>query len=73
MLETRSVYAVDLEVRQVGERPTITGRFPYNSLATTSNTGRRRKERFAPKAFEFVLSPNPPKDRDGRCEDSGRG
>ena len=58
MLETRSVYAVDLEVRQVGERPTITGRFPYNSLATTSNTGRRRKERFAPKAFEFVLRPD---------------
>ena len=58
MVETHGVYAVDLEVRQVGERPVISGRFPYNCLATTSNAGRQRKERFAPKAFEFVLRPD---------------
>ena len=58
MLETRGVYAVDLEIRQEGERPTITGRFPYNSLATVSNAGRRRKERFSPGAFDYVLRPD---------------
>ena len=58
MLEIRSVYAVDLEVRQAGERPVISGPFPYNSLAITSNGGRQRKERFAPGAFEYVLRPD---------------
>lgn len=58
MLETRGVYAVDLEVRQEGERPTITGRFPYGSKATVSNSGRRRKEEFSPGAFEYVLRPD---------------
>jgi HK97 family phage prohead protease len=34
----------------------LTGRFPYNSVAVLSDggrTGRPRKERFAPRAFEF--------------------
>ncbi len=59
MLETRGVYLdAEIEIRQEGERPVIAGRFPYNSLATVSNTGRRRKERFSPGAFEFVLRPD---------------
>lgn len=46
-LETRSVYALDLEIRQ-GERPVIAGRFPYGGLAII---GTRRQERFLPGAF----------------------
>ena len=48
MLETRGVYAVDLEIRQDGERPVIAGRFPYGGLAII---GARRQERFLPGAF----------------------
>ncbi len=48
MLETRGVYAVDLEIRQDGERPIITGRFPYGGLAII---GARRQERFMAGAF----------------------
>ena len=55
MLETRGVYAVDLEVRQDGERPTITGRFPYGSMATIAASGRRQRERFSPGAFAPAL------------------
>ena len=58
MLETRSVYDVELEVRQQGAVPTITGRFPYGSKATVSNAGRRRKEEFSPGSFEYVLRPD---------------
>ncbi len=53
MLETRSVYAVDLEIRQDGERPIITGRFPYGGLAII---GTRRQERFLPGAFRPGLA-----------------
>ena len=49
MLETRSIYAVDLEIRQDGERPVIVGRFPYGGLAII---GTRRQERFLPGAFK---------------------
>jgi len=46
-----------LEVRQEGDGSrTLRGRFPYGETATLSDGGRRgrpRKERFAPKAFEF--------------------
>ena len=52
MLETRSVYAVDLEIRQDGERPVIAGRFPYGGLAII---GTRRQERFLPGAFKPSL------------------
>ena len=52
MLETRSVYAVDLEIRQDGERPVIAGRFPYGGLAII---GTRRQERFLPGAFRAGL------------------
>ena len=55
MLETRGVYAVDLEIRQDGERPTIAGRFPYGGLATIAASGRRRRERFSPGAFAPAL------------------
>ena len=52
MLETRGVYAVDLEIRADGERPIIAGRFPYGGLAVI---GTRRQERFLPGAFAATL------------------
>ena len=48
-METRSIYAGDLEIRQDGERPVIVGRFPYGGLAVI---GTRRQERFLPGAFK---------------------
>ena len=46
-----------LSVRQNGDGShTLEGRFPYGSTATLSDGGRRgrpRKERFAPRAFEY--------------------
>ena len=54
-LETRAVYLADLEVRQTGARPEIHGNFRYDGIATIANTGRRRKERFAPGAFTYSI------------------
>ena len=53
-LETLAVYLADLEVRQEGGRPEIRGNFRYDGVATIANTGRRRKERFAPGAFSLL-------------------
>ena len=36
-----------LEIRQDGDTPVLTGKFPLNTTATVSNRGRARKERFA--------------------------
>lgn len=55
-LETRSVYPVDLELRQDGDRPVIAGAFPYGAQATIASRGRVRKERFEPRAFDFVVN-----------------
>ena len=52
--ETRSVYELEIEVRQEGRE--IVGSFPYNGMATTSNRGRVRKETIAPHAFEFAIN-----------------
>ena len=54
-METRSVYPVELELRQEGERPVLTGRFTYGAQATIASTGRVRKERFRPRAFEYAV------------------
>lgn len=54
-LETRSIFPVELELRQDGRRPVIAGRFPYGQQATIAATGRVRKERFAPHAFQFAV------------------
>lgn len=35
-----------LEIRQDGDRPVLTGKFPLNTTATIRSTGRVRKERF---------------------------
>ena len=51
-METRSVYLVDLELRQEGERPVIAGRFPYGGLAVI---GTRRQERFMAGVFAASL------------------
>ena len=50
------LYKADIEVRQEGERPIISGRFPYMSTATISSRGRVRKERFRPRAFRFSVT-----------------
>lgn len=47
-----------LEVRRGRTSTTLAGRFPYNSLAVLSDGGRRgrpKKERFAPRAFEYRI------------------
>lgn len=56
MLETRLIFPTErLEVRQLGGRPTITGRFPYKSLAVMSDRGAVRKETIEPGAFAYTL------------------
>ena len=40
------VWPGELEIRQEGERPVLTGRFPYDVTATVAKAGRTRKERF---------------------------
>ena len=48
------IYDCDaLEVRQRGR--SIGGSFPYNKLAVTRNSGRVRKERFAPGSMAFAI------------------
>ena len=44
-----------LELRQVGGVSRLVGRFPYGRLATIQDRGRVRKERFAPRAFDYAL------------------
>lgn len=56
MLETRLIFPTErLEVRQLGGRPTISGRFPYRSLAVLSDRGAVRKESIEPGAFAYTL------------------
>jgi HK97 family phage prohead protease len=46
----------ELELRAAGKGKRLAGRFPYNSTAVLSDggrTGRPRKERFKPRAFEY--------------------
>ena len=57
-METRAVYAGELELRQAGRR--LAGRFPYSQrsgdrMATVMNKGRVRKERIAPDAFGWQI------------------
>ena len=48
-------WAGTLELRQLDGNRELTGVFPYNSLATMSDRGRTRKERFRPRAFSFAI------------------
>ena len=41
--------------RRGGGGRTLTGSFPYGKMATRSDSGRVRKERFASRAFSFAL------------------
>ena len=52
-LETRTVWPVELELRQAGRE--LVGRFPYGSMATMASRGRIRKERFTPRAFRYSV------------------
>lgn len=54
-LETRH-FAGTLEIRQ---GRILAGRFPYGSLATVSDRGRRRKETIRPRAFRFAIEEEP--------------
>ena len=55
-MDNRTIWAANrLEVRQQGGRPTIVGRFLYNTLATMADRGTVRKETILPGAFEFAL------------------
>ena len=47
--------AAKLEIRRSGGVSTLSGRFNYGSTATIRDRGRRRKERFAPRAFRFAI------------------
>ena len=44
-----------LEIRQVGGARLLSGTFHYNSLGTTSDRGRVRKESFSSRAFRFAI------------------
>ena len=45
----------ELEIRQVGGARLLSGIFNYNSVGTTSDRGRVRKESFASRAFRFAI------------------
>ena len=52
-LETRHAIDGELEIRQDGRK--LFGRFPYETLATTSDRLRTRKETFSAGAFRFSV------------------
>ena len=58
-MENPTEYAVlvgSIEVRRRGGGgKSLFGSFPYGKMATRSDSGRIRKERFAPRAFSFAL------------------
>ena len=58
-MENLNEYAVlvgSIEIRRGGGGGRIfSGSFPYSKMATRSDSGRVRKERFAPRAFSFAL------------------
>ena len=50
------IWTGELEIRQVGGVSRMVGSFAYNSMATVSDRGRVRKERFSPGAFAFSIN-----------------
>ena len=52
-LEHRGWYETGLELRQEGRE--LVGSFPYGQLATISNVGTVRKERFMPGTFKYSI------------------
>ena len=54
MLETRAAWPVELELRRSGR--SIFGSFRYGATATVADRGRRRKESFAPQAFDYAVN-----------------
>ena len=53
-LERRPVWPLELELRRAGR--SIFGSFRYGATATVADRGRRRKESFAPQAFDFAVN-----------------
>ena len=58
-IETRGVWPVELEVRRRGGGATLYGLFRYGATAVVADRGRRRKESFAPRAFDFAVNQEP--------------
>ena len=50
------IYDGKLEIRQVKGASVINGVFKYGDTAVIADRGRRRKERFSPRAFEFAIN-----------------
>ena len=48
-----------LEIRQLGGARLLSGTFNYNSLGTTADRGRVRKESFSSRAFRFAIDQEP--------------
>ena len=49
------IFEGNLEVRARGNRRVLSGKFPYGATATIRNTGRARKERFAPESMSWQV------------------
>ena len=49
------IFDGELEVRARGAGRILTGRFPLGATATVRNTGRARKERFAPESMSWQV------------------
>ena len=54
-MEGYAAWPGELEIRQFGGARSIVGTFRYNSIATTNDRGRVRKESFASRAFRFAI------------------
>ena len=54
-LETRAWWPVELELRQDGRHPIISGSFPYGQVGVISDRGSVRKELFEPGAFDHSV------------------
>ena len=58
-MEPIAAWEGELEIRQVGGARYMTGRFPYNTLATIADRGRVRKETIRSRAFRFTIDEQP--------------
>ena len=50
-----AIYPGEIEIRQIGGRPTVSMAFPYGRMATIADRGTVRKERFSSRAFRYAV------------------